>query len=134
MVGMNGSAAHPVPEGPASVRIDVWLWSVRIFKTRGDATAACRAGHVRIGGDPAKAAQALRVGDLVTVRRPGWQQVLSVRRLILKRVGAPVAQQCYDDRSAPPPPQLRSGVPRRDPGAGRPTKKDRRKLDELRGL
>ena len=76
--------------GPASVRLDVWLWSVRIFKTRSEATTACRAGHVRLNGAPVKAAQALRVGDTVTVRRPGWQQEIVVRRLLLKRVGAPV--------------------------------------------
>ena len=119
--------------GPASVRLDVWLWSVRIFKTRSEATTACRAGHVRLNGAPAKAAQALRVGDTVTVRRPGWQQEIVVRRLLLKRVGAPVARECYEDRSTPPPPQLRSAVPQRDRGAGRPTKKDRRKIEPLRG-
>lgn len=75
----------------------------------------------------------MRVGDTVVVRRPGWQQVLEVRKLLLKRVGAPVARECYNDLSEPPPPQIRAAVPRRDPGAGRPTKKDRRKLDELRG-
>lgn len=53
---------HRPDNGPASVRLDVWLWSVRIFKTRSEATTACRAGHVRLNGAPAKAAQALRVG------------------------------------------------------------------------
>lgn len=119
--------------GPASVRLDVWLWSVRMFKTRAAATTACRAGHVRLNQAPVKASQAVRVGDTVVVRRPGWQQVLEVRKLLLKRVGAPVARECYNDLSEPPPPQIRAAVPRRDPGAGRPTKKDRRKLDELRG-
>lgn len=119
--------------GPSSVRLDVWLWSVRVFKTRAAATTACRAGHVRLNQAPVKASQAVRVGDTVVVRRPGWQQVLEVRKLLLKRVGAPVARECYNDLSEPPPPQIRAAVPRRDPGAGRPTKKDRRKLDELRG-
>nr|WP_232818033.1 MULTISPECIES: S4 domain-containing protein [Kocuria] len=119
--------------GPASVRLDVWLWSVRVFKTRAAATTACRAGHVRLNQAPVKASQAVRVGDTVVVRRPGWQQVLEVTKLLVKRVGAPVARECYNDLSEPPPPQIRAAVPRRDPGAGRPTKKDRRKLDELRG-
>ena len=120
--------------GPASVRLDVWLWSVRIFKTRSEATTACRAGHVRLNGAPAKAAQALRVGDTVTVRRPGWQQEIVVRRLLLKRVGAPVAVKCYVDHSPPRPAELSVPVARRDRGAGRPTKKDRRELERLRGL
>lgn len=119
--------------GPRSVRLDVWLWSVRMFKTRAAATTACRAGHVRLNQAPVKASQAVRVGDTVVVRRPGWQQVLEVRKLLLKRVGAPVARECYNDLSEPPPPQIRAALPRRDPGTGRPTKKDRRKLDELRG-
>ncbi|MDO5619189.1 RNA-binding S4 domain-containing protein [Kocuria sp.] len=119
--------------GPSSVRLDVWLWSVRIFKTRGAATTACRAGHVRLNEAPVKASQAVRVGDTVVVRRPGWQQVLEVQKLLLKRVGAPVARECYSDLSEPPPPQIRAAVPRRDPGTGRPTKKDRRKMEELRG-
>lgn len=118
---------------PQSVRLDSWLWSVRVFKTRAAATTACRAGHVRLNGAPVKASQAVRVGDTVVVRRPGWQQELVVRRLILKRVGAPVARECYEDRSEPPPPQIRAAVGRREPGSGRPTKKERRKLDELRG-
>ena len=118
---------------PTSVRLDAWLWSVRLFKTRSAATTACRAGHVRLNAAPVKAAQPVRVGDRVTVRRPGWQQEFQVTKLIVKRVGAPVARECYEDRSTPPPPQLRSAVPQRDRGAGRPTKKDRRKIEQLRG-
>ncbi|MDO4255480.1 MAG: RNA-binding S4 domain-containing protein [Kocuria sp.] len=118
---------------PLSVRIDLWLWSVRIMKTRSAATAACRAGHVRLNHAPVKASQAVRVGDTVVVRHPGWQQVLEVRQLISQRVGAPVARECYEDLSEPPPPQVRAAVPRRDPGTGRPTKKERRALERLRG-
>ena len=66
----DGAMSTAPDNGPASVRLDVWLWSVRIFKTRSEATTACRAGHVRLNGASAKAAQALRVGDTVTVRRP----------------------------------------------------------------
>ena len=118
---------------PATTRLDVWLWSVRLFKTRSLATQACRAGHVRLNGAPVKAAQAVRVGDRVSVKRPGWQQEFEVRRLILKRVGAPMAAECYIDHSPPRPAELSVPVARRDRGAGRPTKKDRRELEKLRG-
>ncbi len=118
---------------PASVRVDVWLWAVRVFKTRSAATAACRAGHVRIDGTSVKAAQPVRPGQRVTVRRPGHEQVLEVVRLLVKRVGPPVAATAYVDHSPPPPAPLHAAVPRRDRGAGRPTKKDRREMDRLRG-
>ncbi|MCT1803844.1 RNA-binding S4 domain-containing protein [Kocuria carniphila] len=119
---------------PTSVRLDVWLWSVRLFKTRSAATTACRAGHVRLNAAPVKAAQPVHVGDRVTVRRPGWQQEFQVTKLIVKRVGAPVAAQCYIDHSPPRPAELSVPVGRRDRGAGRPTKKDRREMERLRGL
>ena len=66
---------------PASVRLDVWLWSVRLCKTRSSATQGCRAGHVRLNGAPVKAAQPVRVGDRVSVKRPGWQQEFEVTRI-----------------------------------------------------
>ena len=121
--------------GPASgsVRVDVWLWAVRVFKTRSAATAACRAGHVKIDGTSVKAAQPVRPGQRVAVRRPGHEQVLEVVQLLTKRVGAPVAAKAYVDHSPPPPPALHAAVPRRDRGTGRPTKKDRREMDRLRG-
>ena len=62
----------------ASVRIDVWLWSVRQIKSRSAATAACRAGHVRINGEPVKAATALKVGDTVRYRVEGFDRLLEV--------------------------------------------------------
>ena len=123
-----------VPEAQGSVRVDVWLWSVRVFRTRSAATAACRAGHVKIDGTSVKAAQPVRPGQRVSVRRPGHEQVLEVVQLLTKRVGAPVAVGAYVDHSPPPPPALHAALPRRDRGAGRPTKKERRETDRLRGL
>ena len=124
---------NPDDQQPSSVRLDAWLWSVRLFKTRSAATAACRAGHVRVNDQPVKPAQALRVGDEVKVRTPGWERVFEVTRLIVKRVGAPVARECYVDHSPPRPDALSAPVPRREKGTGRPTKKERRQLDRLRG-
>lgn len=118
---------------PGSVRVDAWLWSVRLYPTRSAATAACRAGHVRRDGDPVKASQALRVGDELRVRSPGRERIVVVQQLLSKRVGAPVAREAYEDRSPEPVAQLLAAPPRRERGAGRPTKRERRALDRLRG-
>lgn len=114
-------------------RLDVWLWSVRLFKTRTMATDAVKGGHIRVNGKPAKPAVQLKIGDLVTVRQPGWERQFEVRKLIVKRVGAPVAVECYVDHSPERPAHLSAPVARRDRGAGRPTKRDRRAIDRLRG-
>lgn len=116
-----------------ATRLDVWLWSVRLYKTRSAATQACRGGHVRLNGDPVKPAHLVGVGDRVGVRQPGWDRVFEITQVINKRVGAPAAQACYIDRSGPRPEFLDSPVARRDRGAGRPTKKERRDIDRLRG-
>src|SRR5690554_1742993 len=117
-----------------SVRADVWVWAVRMYSTRSAATVACRAGHVRVNGDRAKAAQPVRVGDEVRVRRGGVERTLIVRGLLTKRVSAPLAAEAVTDLTPPPPPKVeRPIVARRDPGTGRPTKRDRRELDRLRG-
>jgi ribosome-associated heat shock protein Hsp15 len=115
-------------------RVDRWLWAVRLFKTRGAATEACRGGHVRVNGAPAKPATPVRVGDRVDARVHGRPRSLEVARVIDKRVGAPVAAECLVDHSPPPPRPAEDGAPTfaRDRGAGRPTKRDRRQLDRLR--
>ena len=115
----------------AGTRVDRWLWAVRLFKTRGDATDACRGGHVRVNGRPAKAAATVVVGDLVVVRTHGVDRTVEVRQLIEKRVGAALAADSYIDHTPPPPPR-EARVADRDRGAGRPTKRDRRQLDRWR--
>lgn len=121
-------------ETGGSVRVDSWLWAIRVYKTRSAATAACRAGHVRVGGDKAKAAQIVRPGDELRVRIAGFDRILVVRKPIAKRVGAPVAALAYDDLTPPPPPRESVAfVPVRERGAGRPTKRERRDIDRLRG-
>ncbi len=117
-----------------SVRVDAWLWAVRVYKTRSAATAGCRAGHVQVRGERAKAAQPVRVGDEIRVRIAGFDRILTVSRLITKRVAASVAADCFVDLTPPPPPRVSvAAVAQRDRGAGRPTKRDRRELDRLRG-
>lgn len=115
-------------------RVDSWLWSVRLYKTRSAAATACRGGHVRVNGTVVKPARLLAVGDEVRVRGTDRERIVEVTRLITKRVGASVAAQCLIDRSPPPPPkEVRAAVPVRDRGAGRPTKRDRRQMEKLRG-
>ncbi|MGI5351401.1 RNA-binding S4 domain-containing protein [Streptomyces sp. CA-250714] len=117
-----------------SVRVDSWIWSVRLTKTRSQAATAARGGHVKVNGVRVKAAHALRVGDEVRVRQAGRERIVIVKRLIKKRVGAPIAVACYQDNSPPPPTPVEVPViARRERGAGRPTKRDRRELDRLRG-
>ena len=118
----------------SSARVDSWTWAVRLFRTRSLATAACRAGHVKVNGVKVKAAQSLRVGDEVRVRTAGFDRILVVSRLVVKRIGATVAAECYVDQTPPPPPREEVAlVPMRDRGAGRPTKRERRDIEELRG-
>lgn len=121
------------PAGGGTVRIDAWLWAVRLYKTRSAATAAVRAGHVRVDGEPVKAAASVVVGNRIRVRQDGRERILEVTGLISKRVGAPVAVKQYVDHSPPPVPRELLAVPVRERGAGRPTKRDRRQLDALRG-
>ena len=118
-----------------SVRVDSWIWSVRLTKTRSLAASACRAGHVRVNGERVKPAQAVRAGDEVRLRHAGRDRVVVVSRIVRKRVGAPVAVECYVDNSPPPPPREQAvPIGLRDRGAGRPTKRDRREMERLRGL
>ncbi|GAA4899957.1 ribosome-associated heat shock protein Hsp15 [Streptomonospora salina] len=129
------SAAQSDPRMPpahTSGRVDRWVWAVRLAKTRADAAQACRGGHVRVNDRPAKPATAVREGDEVQVRLNGVTRVVDVTRVIDKRVGAQVARRCYTDRSPEPTPQPRGAVLRRDKGAGRPTKRDRRQIEQLR--
>ncbi|MBW1640194.1 MULTISPECIES: RNA-binding S4 domain-containing protein [Microbacterium] len=114
-----------------TVRVDSWLWAVRVYKTRSAATTACRAGHVRVNGERVKAAQTLRVGDELRVRISGFDRILVVRQPISKRVGAPLAAAAAEDRTPPREPVAAAGL--RDRGAGRPTKRERREIDRLRG-
>jgi ribosome-associated heat shock protein Hsp15 len=119
----------------SQVRIDQWLHAVRLTKTRSEAANACRAGHVTINDERAKPSSNVKVGDHVEARIAQRDRVVDVVRLITKRVGAPIAVECFDDRSPPPPERddFRPLFAVRDRGAGRPTKRDRRQTDRLRG-
>lgn len=116
------------------MRVDVWLWAVRLFKSRSSAAALLRAGRVRVNGVPAKASTHVAVGDRVTWREPLRERDVEVVELLPKRVGAPLAVKAYRDHSpALPTREERFAVGVRDRGTGRPTKRERREIDRLRG-
>jgi ribosome-associated heat shock protein Hsp15 len=122
--------------GPVPVRVDKWLWAVRVFKTRSRATAACSSGRVLVNDRVAKPATRVGRGDVVTARRRDRLIVHTVIEPVSKRVSAARARECIEDHS--PPVESRPEIPdpsfaRRDAGAGRPTKRDRREIDRLRG-
>lgn len=118
----------------SQVRVDSWIWAVRLTKTRSQATTACRAGHVRVNDQTAKASVAVRAGDVVRVRLHGFDRVYRVVGLAARRGSATEAAKLYEDLTPPPPPRVeRPLMPIRDPGAGRPSKRERRELDRLRG-
>lgn len=122
------------------VRIDKWLWSVRIFKSRTIATDACKGGKVKINGEAVKPSYMAVVGEVVTVKKDGFNFQYRVEQLIEKRVGASVAVACYTDVT---PEEERNKYAtwflaakptqeRRERGAGRPTKKERREIDHFK--
>ena len=121
------------------VRLDKWLWSVRIFKSRTQATDACKAGKIKLEGVVLKPSHMVQQGDLLEVRKGGFVLQYKVLELIEKRVSAPLAQACYQDLT--PEEELNKynawfiGKARpevREKGAGRPTKRDRRVIDEFK--
>jgi ribosome-associated heat shock protein Hsp15 len=117
--------------GVESARVDQWLWAVRVFKTRAQATEACKGGHVRLNGAPAKAASRVRPGDRLGVHVHGRDLVLEVVDPIAKRVGAALAAACLVDHT-PPAPAREEAPFTRTRGSGRPTKRERRQLDRFR--
>jgi ribosome-associated heat shock protein Hsp15 len=121
------------------VRIDKWLWSVRIFKSRTQATDACKSGHVKIDGEVVKPSATVEREHIVDVRKNGFNLTYKTLDLIEKRVGAPLAVKCYEDLT--PEEELskfddwfvgKSRGEFREKGAGRPTKRDRRDIDRFK--
>lgn len=121
-------------EQSAAGRVDSWIWSVRLAKSRSAAATACKGGHVRVNGVRVKPAHVIRPGDEVRVRQGDRDRIVVVTKVIAKRVGAVIATECYVDNSPPPAPrEMVAPVGRRDRGMGRPTKRDRRSIDRLLG-
>ena len=116
-----------------TVRVDAWIWGVRLAKTRSAATELCRAGHVRVNGKPAKASMQVQPGDEVRVQTPAGLRIVRVRSALNKRVGASIAVGAFDDLTPVVPVHERVVQGVRERGAGRPTKQDRRRLQRLLG-
>ena len=121
-----------------SLRADKWLWATRFYKTRGLAGDACETGKVKRNGHPMKPSSPVQPGDLLEVpfaEGPGFRSI-SVKAVIVKRVGAPEARACYEDLTQP---EVYEALKqwheaKRDAGKGRPTKHDRREIDKIHGF
>ena len=117
-------------------RIDKWMWAVRIFKTRTIAAEACKKGRISINGALAKAARTVKPGDVIQVRKPPVTYSFKVLQTIEKRVGAKLVAEMMENVTTPEQYELLemsrvSGFVNRAKGTGRPTKKDRRCLEEF---
>jgi ribosome-associated heat shock protein Hsp15 len=123
----------------ADVRMDKWLWAARFFKTRSLAARACELGRVASNGQPAKSARPVRVGDLLQVKNEGGDFQVEVLLLSETRGPAAVAQTLYRETEASRASRLqlaeeRKAMPRWEVmSAGKPSKRNRRALDRLRG-
>ena len=118
-------------------RIDKWLWAARIFKTRSISAAACKKGQVSMGGAQLKASRMIKAGDVVNVRKPPVTYSFRVLQPIERRVGAKLIPEILENVTTPDQYELLemskiSGFVGRAKGTGRPTKKDRRSLDDFR--
>ena len=122
-----------------SVRLDAWLWSARFFKTRALAADAIAGGKVLVGDARAKRAKPVRIGDQLRVRRGPFDYQITVRALSARRLGAQAAATLYDEDPEGKrarehlAEQLRLAPSVGYEGKGRPTKRERRELDRLRG-
>ncbi len=115
-------------------RVDQWLWAIRLYKSRSLSTTACKGGHVKVNGRPAKPSTPLKAGDRVTVTTRDEVRDLEVVRPIDKRVGAPIAETCFIDHT--PPRVQRHAEPAfgvRDRGAGKPTRRELKQINRMRG-
>ncbi len=120
------------------MRLDLWLWSIRVFKTRSNAVEAIRSGEVTVNAAPAKPAREVRPDDLIVAKVGRITRTLRARGSPRTRVGAPLVKEYADDLT---PPEEYSRAETADPdrvglrprGSGRPTKRERRQIDALEG-
>ena len=129
----------PTDQEEQSVRVDVWTWAVRLFKTRALSGAACKKEQVLVNGQRCRPSRQVRVGDVLEVRRGLLTKTVEVKAVLTKRVGAKLVEEYLIDRT---PEEVyeaaaeairlsREVTPQREAGAGRPTKRERRSLDQL---
>ena len=123
-------------DSSSEARIDKWLWAARIFKTRTIAAAACKKGQVSLGSTQLKASRMIKAGDVVSVRKPPITYSFRVLQPIERRVGAKLIPEVLENVTTPDQYELLemskiSGFVGRAKGTGRPTKKDRRSLEDF---
>ena len=121
-------------DGPREARIDKWLWAARIFKTRSLASDACKNNRVTLNGVNVKPSRNVKVGEVISVRKPPVTYSFRVLKAIEQRVGAKLLPEIYENVTDPKQYELLemsriSGFVDRQRGTGRPTKKDRRQMD-----
>lgn len=119
------------------LRIDKYLWSIRLFKTRSLATEACKAGRVKLNGQNIKPSYVVKVGDIYQVQKGIERKIVKVLGLLERRVDAKTAVQFYEDQTPEEETTayksaFHTPILTRDRGAGRPTKRDRREIDDLK--
>ncbi len=130
-----------MPEQPTTtepaVRLDRWLWAARFYRSRTLAAEACDGGKVEVNSHTAKPHKLVRVQDMIAFTHPSGRKELKVLALSERRGPAPEARLLYEDLSPPPPPREERPTfalpPFRLPGLGRPTKRERRQMERLRG-
>ncbi|MCB1037018.1 MAG: RNA-binding S4 domain-containing protein [Acidobacteria bacterium] len=121
------------------VRLDKWLQVARAFKTRSQATRACNLSRVRVNGAVAKPHRHLELEDKIEIEKGDWTRILVVKELRDKPLPKENVPRLFEDQSPPPPSRdplerlMRTAPVKRERGSGRPTKKERRKIDSLRG-
>ena len=126
----------PENENFEPVRIDKFLWAVRLYKTRALATEACRGGHIAVNGQGVKPAREVKPGDIITAQQGILTRTVKVTKPIERRVGPKLVEQFIEDQTPASEylkvlQQKQAPVGRREKGAGRPTKKDRRQMEEF---
>lgn len=125
-----------MPDAPADVRVDKWLWAVRLFKTRTLAIAACNAGHVKVGDQRIKPSRSVHPGETLTVLAGETHRTVKVLALLERRVGAAMVPEYLEDLTPPeelqkPREPVLQPLFQRPKGSGRPTKRDRRLLERM---
>lgn len=126
------------PAASFEVRLDKWLWCVRVYKTRALATEACRGGKVTLDGQSARPAREVRTGQMVTINLGGWTRTLRIGQVLDHRVAHSELEPYLEDLTTPE--ELERGRERqvqnllaRPHGGGRPTKRERRAIDQAFG-
>lgn len=122
-----------------TIRLDKWLWTVRLFKTRSQATEACKGGKVKMAGVNAKPSKEVRVGDQIDIVQTGIRKSVRIKQIGNNRVGPNLVTELMEDLT--PPEELEKlqmareiNYERRERGSGRPSKKDRRNIDRLKNF